>query len=127
MGEAFIAPADWALTEATRRCGCSGLNIQHFKEPTSRWDEEAVIQLARMIETHEERPVDPDLILARKIAADVRGEADESHDGKRPHPTVAGNIRAGKFDDHQLVRACLAMAEAVRGTDIELAKSEPQP
>ncbi len=66
MGKYDTPAADWACKEALVRIGLAS------RYDTYDWDRSSVAfkELARMIEQHEEPPVDPDLLLAREIYAE---------------------------------------------------------
>lgn len=72
-------PAEWALKEAQRRAGLPDLALSGLPQ----WQ----VEFARMIEKHEQPPVDPDVIAVREIVTawmsvtsqgeDCKGEDEE--------------------------------------------------
>lgn len=64
MEEKVGRPAQWALEEAAKRSGWydSGLTASSFEQSL-------LIAHARTIETHEQPPVDPDVLAVREILA----------------------------------------------------------
>lgn len=97
---------DRVLVEANRSGipGASPWTSDEIAEAGDSARYSAVVRAyARYIAAHEEPPVDPLLIEAREIAANIR----KSQERFAAEPTVSQRIREGKFDDHQLVRAAL--------------------
>lgn len=73
---------------------------------------------ARYIAAHEEPPVDPLLVEARQIAAEIRRSAREG--APYQQCSIAAKIEAGEWDDHQLVLS----AERALRRGMELAKEQ---
>ncbi len=103
---------EWAFEVAAERCNLNNRN----QLPVENWKSQTAFnELAKTIATHEQQPVDPLLIEARKIATCARRKI-----GAGIHDGVARAIESGGWDDHSLVDAALAALH--RG--IELGKSQ---
>lgn len=89
VGDEEVPAADWACKEAFKRAGV--LHGGPAWEYMSVWSRE----LARMIEKHEEPPVDPALIAARECYASRL-------------PRYASYIREGKYDTGAVITIFLA-------------------
>lgn len=97
MTDTTTLPADWAIERAIEVGGfvtpVALVKEHHLCYPT-------IINVARYIETKEQPPVDPWLLQARELAADLVGVWGSS--------ISAGACRAGNFDAHSGVRAIAA-------------------
>ena len=94
--------AEWARKEALRRVNEQRAANGLVALPLTALSVGAMIQpLAEMIEKHEQPPVDPDLLLAREIAA-----AEYVKAGAEEH--VAESALKGRYDTFPCVRAALA-------------------
>lgn len=95
-------PAEWAVTEALRRINKTraeaGFITLRDGSPAAS---ATVAPLAEMIEKHEQPPADPDLLLAREIAAAeyVKAGAEEC---------LVESVLLGRYDTFPCVRAALA-------------------
>ena len=105
MGE---VPADWALKLAVERMG---FTMTHYNESWLHYSIQSVCArtLARYIEGHEEKPVDPLVLAAREVCAvyyEGRG-ADE----------IAQKYRDGYYDSSDLPYS-IALLGIKRGIEI---------
>jgi hypothetical protein len=102
-GESIMAP-DWAIERA-----CVEANNRSKYHPWTKHDygsNGALTALADYIAAHEQPPVDPLLIEAREIAADV---FDQDHGGAMTHSRM---IREGKADESINVLTALTALKA---------------
>lgn len=104
-------PPDWAIEKALRRSGYQVTVPAEVKNGSMIHAREAIFAFARYIASHEDAPVDPLLVEARKLVSERYSQALNSD-------AIRATL-AGEDDDTAAVQNCLIALR--RG--IELGKS----